>query len=130
MAICLPNYTLPAIWGYRKGNWPAVKPYWNIMDEWWTSSKFVGYWHENPPSDVKDKRILISAYVKQDSALLVAANWKYENETVTCNINPKVIGFIPTKAYDLLKQQPVPITNGQMRVNIPLRDVLLIQLTK
>lgn len=130
MAICLPNYTLPAIWGYRKGNWPAVKPYWNIMDSWWTTSEFVGYWDENPPSNVKDKRILVSAYVKKDSTLLVVANWKWKTENVTLDVDSKVIGFVPSKAYDLLNKKPLQIKNGQIKMSIPKRDVLLIRLEK
>ncbi len=130
MAICLPHYTQPAIWSDRKGNWPAIKPYWNIMDDWWTSAKFVGYWHKNPPSNIKDKDILVSAYVKNGSTLLVIANWKRESANIDLEVNSNAIGFQPSTAYDLLNKKPLPLENSRIKTDIPPRDVLLILLSK
>jgi Glycoside hydrolase 123, N-terminal domain len=128
MSLCLPHYTMPAIWSYRKENWPAVKPYWNIMDKWWTSAKFIGYWFSQPPSDVKDGRILVSACVKRGSALLIASNWKWKAENITMRVNPKSIGFIPSRAYDMFNKKPVVIKNGQLKLKINARNVMLIKL--
>jgi Glycoside hydrolase 123, N-terminal domain/F5/8 type C domain len=84
-AITLPHRVLPAI-GRRE-----IWPYWDYIDKWWTDTEFLPYWDNNGAIVSKDKKILASAYIKnnKEKVILVVANWYFENKNAEITINLK-----------------------------------------
>ena len=130
MAICLPHKVYPAIWAYRKDNYPEIKPYWAVMDPWWCDSEFVGYWHQTPPTDApRSKGILASAFIKQGKALLTVANWQYQDARVPLRFNHNLLTSNIIRAQDALSGETIHVNgDNSISVFIPKRNVLLIEL--
>ncbi len=93
LAITLPHRVLPAIG--RSEIWP----YWDYIDQWWTDSTFLPYWDNNGAIVNKDKKILVSAYIKSDrqKVILVAANWNFKNKDAEITLNLKQLFGKPGK---------------------------------
>ena len=131
MSICLPHRIYPAVWAYRKDNYPEIKPYWAAMDPWWCDSTFVPYWRPQPPTDAPhDKDILASAFIKPGKAMLTVGNWRYEDASLSLNLNPDVLPGKVVRAQDALSKEEIRVNaDNSLAVSIPKRDIVLIELT-
>ncbi len=130
MAICLPHRVYPAVWAYRRDNYPEIKPYWAIMDPWWCDSEFVGYWAGQAPTDApRDENILVSAYIKPGKVLLTVANWQYEAKSLHLKLNLEVIPGKVRRVRELLSDKEITMNeNNTIPVSIPERNVIVIEL--
>lgn len=133
MAICLPNKVYPAIWNERKHNWPDIQAYWKIMDPYWTDARFVGYWFQNPPASVDRKDVYVSAWCKDDSVILVVANWNYKPVKVHVSPDSRAIGLDAKSANivkEICKGRVDRRDDGSFDVSIQQRDVVILKLVK
>ena len=133
MAMCLPHNVMPAIWNVRHNQWQDIKPYWDVLDDWWSSSEFVGYWHPRPPARVAERGVLASAFVKRRAALLVVANWNYSPlADVGIEIDRSVLGAHPGRLSltNALTGGKLTVSDdGRLAVALGARDVRLVSVT-
>lgn len=130
MSVCLPHHVFPAVWAYRKENYLAVKPYWAILDDWWCAADFVSYWSEEPPTDANsDARILASALVKPDKAMLLVSNWNETEQEIQLQLNAKCFPFKVRQARNAMTQEMLSVSaDGLLTVKIPARYPLMIEI--
>lgn len=133
MAMCLPHHVYPAIWNERKGNWPDIKPYWQIMDPWWTTSRFVGYWMKKPAASTDVEKVFPSVFIKPDKVMLVVGNWNYNQvKSIKIRLNQQVVKLDlgNASATDAMSGEKVAMeADGSIKLTIPSRDVRLIEIS-
>lgn len=78
-------------WGYKN----AVQMY-KVWDDFGISqSRMLGYWHSQNPVKTDNDNVLVTVYLKKDSALLCFYNFSHKTEKFAVDINEKLLGFIP-----------------------------------
>ena len=78
-------------WGYKN----AVQMY-KVWDDFGISqSRMLGYWHSQNPVKTDNDNVLVTVYLKKDSALLCFYNFSQKAEKFAVDINEKLLGFVP-----------------------------------
>lgn len=78
-------------WGYKN----AVQMY-KVWDDFGISqSRMLGYWHSKNPVKTDNDNVLVTVYLKKDSALLCFYNFSHKTEKFAVDINEELLGFIP-----------------------------------
>ena len=60
-----------------------------------TQSRMLGYWHSKNPVKTDNDNVLVTVYLKKDSALLCFYNFSQKTEKFAVDINEKLLGFVP-----------------------------------
>lgn len=73
-------------------------PMWQLWDKFgMANAEMRGYWDENNPVKSDNSNVYTTTYVRDNSALVVVANWTDKPQTVQLNWDEKNLGFTPTK---------------------------------
>ncbi len=76
-------------WGYTN----AIQLY-RLWDDFGISdSRMLGYWHSKNPIKTDNKNVLVTAYVKKDSALVCAYNFADKAQSFSFDIDFDLLGF-------------------------------------
>lgn len=76
-------------------------PMWKLIDKYdITNFHMYGYWDERNSFESDNENISGTTYLGDDTAMIVIANWNNnESESATIKIDPKKLGFIPSKTF-------------------------------
>jgi len=58
-----------------------------------TDSKMLGYWHSKNPVKTSNSNVLVTTYLKEDSALICIYNFADRIQKFSLDINPELLGF-------------------------------------
>lgn len=76
----------------RKYGTTDPRPVWHMMDAFGIDqSKMLGYWLPAPPVTTGRKDVLATAYVRENSVLIVLGSWSATNATVNVQLAPEYI---------------------------------------
>lgn len=109
---------------------PAVDEVRRALDEFgYVQADFAPYWQEPVRSDDPDVRV--SAYLRDEKALLVVSNFAYEAKTVTLEADRAKLklGADPLVAMDAESGQSVAAAGAPVKLTVPAGDLRLILLT-
>ncbi|WP_298546425.1 glycoside hydrolase domain-containing protein [uncultured Parabacteroides sp.] len=72
-------------------------PLWKLWDEFgMKDARLRGYWDERCPVKTGNESIIATAYVKDDRALVVLANWTDLPQTAHLSFDEELLGFKPS----------------------------------
>lgn len=75
-------------------------PIWKLWDDFgMDKATMYGYWNEQSPVKSSNQDIPATVYVNGDKALVVLANWTDCSAKCKLEINPDLLGFVPSKTY-------------------------------
>ena len=120
-------YTLPALEG--------LVPVWRIFDRMnCENAEWLPYWHNRRQVRLspQDPRIVCSLYLNAgESALAVVGNLTDEPQSVSVEIDPALLQFPGNtfSAAEMEWRRDLPVNDGKITIDIPVRDVRLIGIT-
>jgi hypothetical protein len=121
-------------------------PVWSLLKNWWTDSKFTGYWQDGFPFRFQPG-VLGAVYLKADKneALVVVANWNQKPEDISLTIDPQKLGLPagtvrieralahPIHAdYEKAGDDPEPsiiVAGNQVRMQLQPRNLEVLRVT-
>ena len=123
LPISLAHNVFPLNYGY-----PLIKKTWELMNGWYTSSKWIPYWKNSHMIKSFASRVKVSVYAKkkEHKYLLLFANTLDKEQYGKATINLKEFGMTSKNAVlravvpgEKEAGKVVRITNGKFRVDLP-----------
>ena len=72
---------------------------WKLFEDFGIAdSRMIGYWVDNPPIKVDNKKIKCTVYQKEDKVMITIASWSKKDEFLRLNIDWDKLGFDKSKS--------------------------------
>lgn len=101
--------------------------YWGILDDLKvTRQQFVPYWDAGAVLDCEPEQVLTSAYLQEDRALLVCANFGDTPATARIKLKPQGLGFARFTARDAITSEKLDVVDSEIQLECPSWRVRLV----
>jgi len=99
------------------------------LDEFgYVDAQFLGYWDNEAWLRRGQEGVKVSAYRRDERALLIVSNLSAQPQEVTLQVEPAALGVPGASATNAETGDPVPMQDGTLTVSIPARDLALVTL--
>ena len=109
-----------------------LKLIWDIMDPWYTSSKWLPYWRNGHLVKSFSKKVKVSLYLKEKKVLVLVVNQGKKTVSGKLKINSAKLGFDKNnvKIIKLPEDKEVSFANSQLSVTLPKYGIQFFQITE